>query len=301
MATYSQGTRPTRLNTRSPGASPRPRNPWANAEVRADRSAYVTSDGGRVLGKAAQGDMVATAVRQVPVDRLVRDVQPPGRQAVEPPPGLIPGERRAHGVVVVEMGWHPQLGGGLVDHSCLQVTGIHASAVPAATGATLGALVPPVQRPPRGATDRSTRGAHRSVRDWTAGRSRRTWWARPGSNRRPTRCKRVALPAALRARGQGYAPRPQPPKRRAHHTPTNPPGRFRPSTPDGRFCTCLEGLGGCAGRSGAARGRRAGAGGAGGAGSGDLGQCCAVVVGVADVTGAADDRPPHDALTVDHE
>ena len=38
MATYSQGTRPTRLNTLSPGARPRPRNPWANAEVRAERS-----------------------------------------------------------------------------------------------------------------------------------------------------------------------------------------------------------------------------------------------------------------------
>ena len=127
--------------------------------------------------------------------------------------------------------------------------------------------------PPRAATpawcDRPpTRGVHRSrSATRTAGRSRRTWWARPGSNRRPTRCKRVALPAALRARRQGYAPRPQPPKRRAHHTPTNPPGWFRPSKADGRVCTFREGLGGCAGRRaragpGARRGRgaRAGAG-----------------------------------------
>ena len=255
--------------------------------------------GGRVLGQAAQGDMVATAVRQVPVDRLVRDVQSPGRQAVEPAPGQLPGERRAHGVVVVEMGWHPQLGGGLVDHSCLQVTGIHASAVPAATGATLGALVPPVQRPPRGATDRPPAGC--------IGRGpRRGRRGGLGARGGPGRARTDDLPGVSGLRYQlRYGPAGKGTHRGHNHQSAvrTTPRRTLPDgsdPPGGREGLYLPG-GSAAGRrgpEGAGGGRRAGR---RGRGSGDLGQCCAVVVGVADVTGAADDCPPHDALTVDHE
>jgi hypothetical protein len=68
---------------------------------------------------------------EMPVDRLVRDVQAPRWEAVEPVARLLPGECRSDGVIVIEVGWHREVGWVLVDHAFLQVDGIHVSAIPA--------------------------------------------------------------------------------------------------------------------------------------------------------------------------
>jgi len=58
----------------------------------------------------------AEAGRHVPVRRLVGDVQAPAsRQSGELPPGLVPAERGAGGVVIGQMGANPEAAGVLPD------------------------------------------------------------------------------------------------------------------------------------------------------------------------------------------
>ena len=87
--------------------------------------------GRAVLAQAAQRDVLPPAVGDVPVDCLMGDVDAPGRQAIQPPAGLVPGEGGAQRLVVVEVGLCVRIIGQLVDHPNQRIGGIHTTGLSA--------------------------------------------------------------------------------------------------------------------------------------------------------------------------